>query len=92
MAGCVTRQPAARPCAPSPLAVLPASSLASAQRVPGPPAPSGGTAAHAMESAVAIRTAISSATLCRLPVIATAIVAAAGRTPHAPARATAARD
>jgi hypothetical protein len=87
-----TTQPAAKPCALSPLAVLLACSLASGQRTLGLPALSGGTAAHATESAVAILTATSSVTLWRVPVTAVAIVAAAGRTPLAPATATAAGD
>jgi hypothetical protein len=49
--GYVTTQLAVRPCAPSPLAVLPACSLASRQTMPRPPAPGFGAVAHATESA-----------------------------------------
>jgi hypothetical protein len=71
-----TIQPAAKLCAPSPLAALPGWSLASRRRMPRPPAPRGGTAAHATVSAVA---AMSSAMPCRVPVTAAAIAAAVGR-------------
>jgi hypothetical protein len=77
--GYATTQPAARPCVPSPSAVLPASSLASRQKTLGPPASGYGVTAHATESAArdcdAAAAAVSRATV----VAGTARTAAGGR-------------
>ena len=85
-------QLAARPCAPSLLAALPACSRVSGQRRLARPAPSGAAHAHATESAAVIQIATSSSMRSWAPVTATVIAAAAGRTRRVPASATAARD